>query len=87
MYLVDARAYEHRSPHFSIWFRTMIRRHLIPGDPHPTYSRFDHLDGLPGPTGSTYRKRIASGLEQAWRDGEISYRDACHGMEELDGEP
>ncbi|MET3920744.1 hypothetical protein ABIB26_001676 [Arthrobacter sp. UYEF20] len=30
---------------------------------------------------------MASGLERAWRNGEISYQDACNGMEELDGEP
>ncbi|MET3923810.1 hypothetical protein [Arthrobacter sp. UYEF20] len=87
MYLVDAGASEHRSPRFGIWFRAMIRRHLLTKDPHRTCSRLDRLDGLPGPMGSTYRQRRAQELERAWQNGEISYQNACDEMEELDGEP
>lgn len=35
---------------------------------------------------SDYQQRVADELEQAWMNGEISYRDACDELAEMDGE-
>lgn len=35
---------------------------------------------------SDYRQRIDEELEQAWLNGEISYRDACEEADELWGD-
>ena len=69
----------------SAWIRRVIRRHMIAHDTNPTYSHLDHLDGL-GTSASRYRKRMYKKLERAWRNGEITYEEACERVAELNGE-
>lgn len=58
------------------------------GNRFPSLGRcLQYLDGLTGRTGGKYRTCRARELEQAWRDGDICYRDACEELEELDAEP
>ena|GEM_PF-3869710 len=35
---------------------------------------------------SDWKQRVADELEQAWQNGEMSHRDACEELAELDGE-
>jgi hypothetical protein len=70
----------------SAWIPT-VRRHLIADDTHPTYSHLDHLDGLPRTSPGRYRKRMLNELEHAWRNGEITYQEACEQAAELIGDP
>jgi hypothetical protein len=58
----------------------------IADDPHPTYSRLDHLDGLPGTSPSRYRKRMLKELRRSWRHGEITYEEACEQAADLNEE-
>ncbi len=88
MYLVDPRAYAQRVMHPGAWLPKSIRRHLIARDRQPTHSRLDCLEaGLTGTLSTAYSRRRAKELEQAFRNGDVSYEDACLGMEQLDGEP
>ena len=91
MYLVDPRAYAHRLMHPGAWFRATIRRH-VPARDHardqqPTHSRFDYLEaGLTGTLSTAHSRRRAKELERAFRNGDVSYEDACLEMEQLEGE-
>ena len=86
MYLVDPRAYADRLMHPGAWFPKLIRRHLI--DQKPTHSRLDYLEaGMTGTLSSAYRRRRAKELDQAFRNGDVSYDAACLELESLDGEP
>jgi hypothetical protein len=86
MYLVDPRAYAHRLMHPGAWFPTSIRLHLI--EQQPTHSRLDYLEaGMTGTVSSAYRRRRAQELDQAFRNGDVSYEAACLELEALDGEP
>ncbi len=90
MYLVHPRARGRHVPRLGAWFRQAVRPHQADTSRQPATPRvhyLDYLDGLTGRTGGTYRQGRAKELEQAWRDGEISYRTACCELEELDGEP
>ena len=88
MYLVDPRAYAYRLMHPGAWFRASLGRHLIIREQQPTHSRLDYLEaGVTGTLGSAYARRRARELEQAFRNGEVSYEDACLELEQLDGEP
>ncbi len=72
--------------HPGAWLPKSNRRHLI--DQQPTLSRLDYLEaGMTGTVSSAYRRRRAQELDQAFRNGEISYTDASLEMEALDGEP
>ncbi len=52
------------------------------------HSRFDYLEaGLTGTLSTPYSRRKAKELEHAFRNGDISYEDACLEMEQLEGEP
>ena len=92
MYLVDPRAYAHRLMHPGAWFRATVSRR-VPARDHardqqPTHSRFDYLEaGLTGTLSTAQSRRRAKELEQAFRNGDVSYEDACLEMEALDGEP
>ncbi|PVZ55948.1 hypothetical protein [Arthrobacter sp. H-02-3] len=86
MYLVDPRAYAQRLLHPGAWFLTSIRRHLTAGEQRPAHSRLDYLEaGITGTVSTAYTRRRAKELEQAFRNGEVSYEDACLEMEQLDG--
>lgn len=88
MYLVDPRAYAQRVMHPGAWLPKSIRRHLIARDRQPTHSGLDCLEaGLTGTLSTAYSRRRAKELEQAFRNGDVSYEDACLEMEQLDGEP
>ena len=88
MYLVDPRAYADRLMHPGAWFHATIRRHLPARDRQPTHSRLDYLEaGLTGTLRTAYSRRRDKELEQAFRNGEVSYDDACLEMEQLDEEP
>ena len=57
-------------------------------DRQPTPSRLDYLEaGLTGTLSTAYSRRRVKELEQAFRNGDVSYEDACLEMEQLDGEP
>lgn len=88
MYLVDPRAYAQRVMHPGTWFHKTTRRHPIAGNHEPTHSRLDYLEAsLTGTLSTASSRRRARELEQAFRNGEVSYEDACLEMEQLDGEP
>ena len=71
--------------HPNAWFPTSIRRHLIE---QPTHSRLDYLEaGMTGTVSSAYRRRRAQELDQAFRNGDVSYEAASLELEALDGEP
>jgi len=62
-------------------------RALLHGHRRADLPRNDRADRPPGRnTMSDYRQRIADKLEEAWQNGEISHRDACEELAELDGE-
>ncbi len=87
MYLVDPRAYAHRLLHPGSWFHPAVRRLLSARGEQP-HSRLDYLEaGLTGTLRTPYSRRKAKELEHAFRNGDISYEDACLEMEQLDGEP
>jgi hypothetical protein len=92
MYLVDPRAYAYRLMHPGAWFHATIRRH-VPARDHardqqPTRSRIDYLEaGITGTLSTAYSRRRAKELERAFRNGDVSYDEACLEMEQLDGEP
>ncbi|MFF2243277.1 hypothetical protein ACFVTM_03730 [Arthrobacter sp. NPDC058130] len=74
--------------HPGTWFPKSIRRHLITRDQQPTHSRLDYLEaGMTGTLSTAYSRRRAKELEQAFRNGDVSYEEACLEMESLDGEP
>ena len=88
MYLVDPRAYAQRVMHPGAWLPKPIRRHLVVRDRQPTNSRLDYLEaGLTGTLSTASSRRRAKELEQAFRNGDVAYEDACLEMEQLDGEP
>jgi hypothetical protein len=88
MYLVDPRAYAYRLMHPGVWFRTAVCRHLVAQGQQPTHSRLDSLEaGLTGTLSTAYSRRRAKELEQSFRNGDVSYEDACLEMEQLDGGP
>ena len=87
MYLVDPRAYAYRVMHPGVWFRTAICRHLVAQGHRPTHSRLDYLEaGITGRLGSAYSRSRAKELEQAFRNGDVSYEDACQELEQIDEE-
>ena len=42
---------------------------------------------MTGTLSTDFSRRRAKELEQAFRNGDVSYEDACLEMEQLDGEP
>ena len=42
---------------------------------------------MTGTLSSAYRRRRAKELDQAFRNGDVSYEAACLELESLDGEP
>jgi hypothetical protein len=87
MYLVDPRAYARRLMHPGAWF-TANWRHTTARGRAPTKFRLDYLEtGLAGTVSTAYGRRRVKELEQAFRNGEVSYADACSEMEALDGQP
>ncbi|MEV5054016.1 hypothetical protein [Arthrobacter sp. LAR12-1-1.1] len=88
MYLVDPRAYAQHLMHPGTWFHKTSRRHGTARDRQPTDSRLDYLEaGMTGTVSTAYTRRRAKELEQAFRNGDVSYEEACLEMEQLDGEP
>lgn len=70
------------------WLPKPFRRHLIARDRQPTHSKLDYLEaGLTGTLSTDSSRRRAKELEQAFRNGDVAYEDACLEMEQLDGEP
>ncbi|MFF2030606.1 hypothetical protein [Arthrobacter sp. NPDC058192] len=88
MYLVDPRAYARRLMHPGAWFHSKTRLHLVAQARQPAHSRLDYLEtGLTGTSSTSYSRRRVKELEQVFRNGGVSYDDACLEMEALDGEP
>lgn len=74
--------------HAGAWLPKPIRRFLTARDRQPTHSRLDYLEaGLTGKLSTDSSQRRAKELEHAFRNGNVSYEDACLEMEQLDGEP
>ena len=84
MFLVGPRLYSRHVPP-GTRLLTAAGQHRAETKTRGKYSHY--LDGLTGRTGSNYLQCKADELEQAWRNGQISYQDACDELEELDGEP
>ncbi|WP_223983993.1 hypothetical protein [Arthrobacter sp. NicSoilB8] len=74
--------------HPGAWFRGAIRRHATGRDQQARHSRLDYLEaGMTGTLGTAYARRRAVEIERDFRNGDISYEDACLELEQLDGEP
>ena len=88
MHLVDPKAYAHRLMHPRAWFLESVHRQGIGRDQQPGPSLLDYLEaGVTGTVSSAYTRRRAGELERAFRNGEVSYSEACLEMEQLDEEP
>ena len=86
MYLVVPRAYAQRLVHPGARIFTSIRRHVAARKQRSTHSRLDYLEaGLTGTVSTAYTRRRAKELERAFRNGDVSYEDACLEMEQLEG--
>jgi hypothetical protein len=88
MFLVDPRAYAQRVMHPGAWLPKSIHRHLTARNRQPMHSWLDCLEsGITGTLRTASSRRRAKELEQAFRNGDVSYEDACLEMEQLDGVP
>jgi hypothetical protein len=88
MYLVVPRAYARRRlMHLGSWFNAK-RRRVTARERQPSPSRRDYLEAaLTGTLSTPYGRGRVKELEQAFRNGEVSYEDACLEVEALHGAP
>jgi hypothetical protein len=87
MYFVIPRAHARRLVHLGSWFNAQ-RQSMTDRGRQPSPSRRDYLEAtLTGTVSTPYVRGRVKELYQAFRNGEVSYEDACLEAEALHGEP